>query len=281
VWDTSTNAFTPLPVDSAHSGGHDAYGYGVLVNQDCCTASTYDAAQWQWRSLAAPLAPRDVIQQVISPKEVYLADHPSWNNAQRDRAVPFVTGTYRYGANTVAWRPWDDEILAIPTDGGEDVWRLAHHRSDVRKDGTPEQTSFWYLPRPNVSPDGRWVLFASNWEKTLGTDPKAPAGERARQDVFLLQLKGIDEDAPPEPPLEIATTALPDGKVKRAYSVTLQATRAATWRLSAGALPPGLSLTADGQIAGTPRSAGAWYSEVTATDQSGSASRVFLLTVRK
>jgi hypothetical protein len=211
VWDTTTNAFTPLPVDSAHAGGHDAYGYGVLVNQDCCTTTAWDAAQWQWRSLAAPLESRDVILQVISPKEVYLADHPSWNNAQRDRAVPFVTGTYRYGANAVEWRPWDDEILAVPTDGGEDVWRLAHHRSDVRKDGAPEQTSFWYLPRPNVSPDGRWVLFTSNWEKTLGTDPKAPVGERARQDVFLLQLKGIDEDAPPEPPLEIATVCSQSG----------------------------------------------------------------------
>jgi hypothetical protein len=205
VWDTATGGFTPLPVIGAHSGGHDAYGYGVAVNQDCCTESTYDAAQWQWRSLAAPLESRDVIRQVISPKEVYLADHPSWNNAQPDRAVPFVTGTYRYGANPVEWRPWDDEILAIPTDGGEDVWRLAHHRSDVRKDGAPEQTSFWYLPRPNVSPDGRWVLFTSNWEKTLGTDPKAPVGERARQDVFLLQLKGVAADEPPsslEPPLD-------------------------------------------------------------------------------
>ncbi|MGH9408667.1 MAG: hypothetical protein ACRD1V_04365, partial [Vicinamibacterales bacterium] len=48
---------------------------------------------------------------------------------------------------------------------------------------------FWYTPRPNVAPDGRWVLFTSNWEKTLGTDPRADATERARQDVLLLKLK--------------------------------------------------------------------------------------------
>jgi hypothetical protein len=82
-------------------------------------------------------------------------------------------------------------------------------------------------------------------------------------------------------PLEIATTVLPDGRVKRAYSAALQASRSATWRVSGGALPPGLSLSATGQIAGTPKSAGAWYSEITATDAAGSASRVFLLTVRK
>jgi hypothetical protein len=282
VWDTAANAFTPMPVTSAHSGGHDAFGYGVAVNQDCCSSSTWDAAQWQWRSLAAPLAPRDVIDQVVMPKEVYLADHPSWNNARPDRAVPFVTGTYRYGADAVEWRPWDDEILAVPSDGGQDVWRLAHHRSDIRKDGAPGQTSFWYMPRPNVSQDGRWVLFTSNWEKTLGTDAGAPAGEQARQDVFLLQLKGIDDAEPPvEPPLTIATTALADGKVNRAYSLVLQASRPATWAVTGGTLPPGLSLAADGRISGSPRRAGAWSVAFTATDTSSSASAVFLLTVRR
>jgi hypothetical protein len=52
---------------------------------------------------------------------------------------------------------WDDEVLAVQTDDGDqgaEVYRFAHHRSDVRDDLTPSQTSFWYLPRPNVSPDG-------------------------------------------------------------------------------------------------------------------------------
>lgn len=285
TWDTLTNVTTPMPIASARSGGHDAFGYGVGVNQDCCTASSWDAAQWQWRSLSAPLVPRDLIEQVIQPKEVYLADHPSWHNAQPDRAVPFITATYRYGANTVEWRPWDDEILAVPTDGGADVWRLAHHRSDVSRDGAPGQTSFWYMPRPNVSQDGRWVLFTSNWEKTLGTDTKAPAGEQARQDVFLLQLKRIAGDgdsAPPSPPpLEITTASLPDGQVKRGYSLGLQASRPATWQVTGGALPPGLALTPSGQLSGTPKNAGAWFCAITATDDNGAASRTFLLTVRR
>jgi hypothetical protein len=50
--------------------------------------------------------------------------------------------------------------------------------------------SFWYEPRPNVSGDGRWVLFTSNWEKTLGADPVGESGTGYRQDVFLVQLKG-------------------------------------------------------------------------------------------
>jgi hypothetical protein len=287
IWDTATGVTTPMPLIAARSGGHDAFGYGMGINKDCCTSSTWDAAQWQIRSLASPLLSRDLIAPVITPKEIYLADHASWHNARPDRLVPFVTATYRYGANTTEWRAWDDEILAVQTDVGDgaaEVIRLAHHRSDVRHDNDPEGTSFWYMPRPNISRDGRWVLFTSNWEKSLGTDPKAPAGEKARQDVFLLQVRALGgDDVPPEPEpaLEITTAALPNGTVRRGYFATLQASRPATWRVSAGALPPGLSLTAAGHITGTPRSAGAWYSEISADDDSGSASRVFLLTIRK
>ena len=287
AWDTVANSITPLPVPTAHSGGHDALGYGIWVNQDCCTSTSWDAAQWQIRSLASPLVSRDLITPIVTPKEIYLEDHPTWNNARRDRLVPFITATFRYGANTVEWRAWDDEILAIQTDvgdGGAEVSRLAHHRSDVRNDDSPQSLSFWYEPRPIVSRDGRWVLFTSNWEKSLGTDPKGEPGERFRQDVFLLQLTGVDaggEEPVPDPPLEIVTTVLPDAKLKSPYSIGLQASREATWTVAAGALPPGLTLSASGQITGTPRSAGAWYSELKATDPSSSASRVFLLTVRK
>ena len=49
---------------------------------------------------------------------------------------------------------------------------------------------FWNTPRVNVSPDGQWALFTSNWEKTLGTDPKVEAGGLHRQDVFLVDLTG-------------------------------------------------------------------------------------------
>jgi hypothetical protein len=197
VWDTQTDTTTALPLVDARSGGHDAYGYGVAINQDCCSSTTYDAAQWQIRSLSAPLTTKDLISPVLDPKEVYLADHPTWNNARADALVPFITGTYRYPPDDIEWRPWDDEILAVQTDAGErgaEVFRFAHHRSDVRNDQTPSQTSFWYLPRPNVSPDGRWVLFTSNWEKTLGTDPAGAVGERARQDVFLLRLNPTGGD---------------------------------------------------------------------------------------
>lgn len=185
VWDTATDAITAI-TSRMLGGGHDASGYGYWVNQDCCTSSSWDAAQWQFRSLANLAATSDVIVPVLSPQEVYLADHTTWNNAQPATLVPVISSTYRYGNNTAAWRAWDDEILGIDTTGGTGlVWRFAHHRSNVGSDANPAQPYFWYEPIANVSPDGRWVLFTSNWEKTLGTDA---AEGTYRQDVFLVQL---------------------------------------------------------------------------------------------
>ncbi len=105
--------------------------------------------------------------------------------------MPFVTALYRFAANDTEWRAWDDEIVAVQTDAaagaGATVWRLAHHRSDVAN-ADPSRIYFWYTPRPNVSPDGRWTLFTSNWEKTLGRDPAGDPGGAYRQDVFLVSL---------------------------------------------------------------------------------------------
>jgi hypothetical protein len=199
LWDLQTGGVTELGT-AALPYGHDAFGYGTYVNKDCCTASSWDAGQWQYRSLGSPLATRDLIKSVLKPQEVYLSDHTSWNNARPDRLTPVVSGLYRYGTNGSAWRAWDDEIVAIQTDaaaGAEaTVWRFAHHRSDVAYDGDPSRLAFWYQPHANVSQDGRWVLFTSNWEKTLGTDSAAEAGTAARQDVFLLELKPAGGTSP-------------------------------------------------------------------------------------
>jgi hypothetical protein len=193
VWDTSSDAITAMTSggpDGAtvmHPAGHATAGYGVWVNQDCCTSSTWDAAQWQIRELTALAETRDLISPVQAVKEVYLADHTSWNNAQPSIRVPVISSTYRYGNNTAPWRAWDDEIIGIETiaGGGGNVWRFAHHRSNVTADNNPAGLYFWYQPIANVSPDGKWILFTSNWEKTLGTDA---AEGTARQDVFLVRL---------------------------------------------------------------------------------------------
>lgn len=196
-WDIESGTFA---YGSVATGGHDAYGYGVRVNQSGEGPYPYDAAQWQLRRLDDLNHPLALINPVLTPKAVYLADHPSWHNAQPDRLVPFITGLYRYGAaisplNPAPWRAWDDEIIAVQTNmpGNSTVWRFCHHRSDVsfaRLDGTTDyaRTYFWAQPHPQVSPNGRRVIFTSNMERSLGVDPKAEDGGRYRQDVFMVEL---------------------------------------------------------------------------------------------
>ena len=90
LWDIDTGHVTEMPLVAASNGGHDAYGYGTRVNQFCCTSSTtYDGVPWQYRSLDNPYVTRDVIPVVMTPKLVYVADHPvvAQRTAGRARAV--------------------------------------------------------------------------------------------------------------------------------------------------------------------------------------------------
>ena len=205
LWTLATNQFTELPLLAARVSGHDGLGFGYLSNQDCCTRSTYDAAQWQIRSFAAPFNIADLISPVLDPKQVLLADHQSWTHAEPGKLVPLISATYRFGLNTTAWRAWDDEIIAIQTDAafagqGATVWRFAHHRSNVADDNDPSGISFWYTPRAIVSQDGRWAIFTSNWDKTLGVDSRGQPGGMSRQDVFLVELKMLGTPGTPKPP---------------------------------------------------------------------------------
>ena len=73
-------------------------------------------------------------------------------------------------------------------------------------------------------------------------------------------------------PVAISTTSLPNGIVNSpGYSATLQSTGGATpitWAVTAGVLPTGLTLAANGAITGTPTTAGTSNFSVTATDSS-------------
>ena len=79
--------------------------------------------------------------------------------------------------------------------------------------------------------------------------------------------------APPPAALTITTTSLPDGTVGQVYSRPVQATGgtgAFTWTISAGSLPPNLTLDpATGVISGTPTAAGASSFTVRVADAGG------------
>lgn len=65
--------------------------------------------------------------------------------------------------------PFDNEVFQVATDGSGDVRRIAHHRS-VYND-------YYDAPFANISPDGRFVAFSSNWGHASG-----------RRDVFIAMI---------------------------------------------------------------------------------------------
>jgi subtilisin family serine protease len=85
----------------------------------------------------------------------------------------------------------------------------------------------------------------------------------------------IAVDPAPVPPPTITTTSLPDGTVGTTYGQTLAAvegTAPYTWSVSAGALPPGLTLFSTGELTGHPTSAGS-FTFMARVDDAGSPSQ--------
>ncbi len=84
---------------------------------------------------------------------------------------------------------------------------------------------------------------------------------------------GIDLDAAPTP-IAIATFALPDARWNTPYSARLNANGGypePDWSLVSGNLPPGLALSTNGTVSGTPSAAGEFEFTVRATDASGAS----------
>ena len=93
---------------------------------------------------------------------------------------------------------------------------------------------------------------------------------------------------------KITTESLPDATVGQVYSFTLthncSGKEAASWELLDGALPPGITLSYDGRLLGTPTAAGSFFFSVllrltsrgwgATIYNSGSDTRGYTLTVR-
>ena len=81
----------------------------------------------------------------------------------------------------------------------------------------------------------------------------------------------------------ITTTSLPDGTVDAGYNTSLKASGSGpiTWELSDGTLPPGLTLSTNGTIAGTPTTAGSYDITVMASNTAGETSADFTISITK
>jgi len=69
---------------------------------------------------------------------------------------------------------YDDEVLQVSLDGSEHIRRICHTRCAI--DNKTETTSYWAMPKPTISRDGRFIAFTSNWENS------------GRYDLFIVRI---------------------------------------------------------------------------------------------
>jgi len=180
VWDIATDHI--YPVTTRKYEGHYALGFGAMVN---CTRP------WTYRPLDAKSVEntKRLVEQPTDDLYFAYDSHVSWNNARPNMQVPILLTSYHLAEANDPKCVWGDEVIALATDGSGKVWRFAHHRSiaheRVLTAAASMRYNFWDSPRGNVSQDGRFYMFTSNWEETLGRD----AQDRAREDVFIVKLE--------------------------------------------------------------------------------------------
>jgi len=167
IWNIPTLHVETVTVDS---GGHWAPGYRRMVNH----CQLKDGQRWCIRDFA-DLNPasgtKKIPETILTPAEWANDNHPSWLNDVPGVDAPICLANYRADGSPIR-RAWDNEVICVATDGSDRVWRFAHTRTSG--------TSWVNLPRGNVSQDGRFYMFNSNWEGTLG---------KRRADVFIVELK--------------------------------------------------------------------------------------------
>ena len=97
--------------------------------------------------------------------------------------------------------------------------------------------------------------------------------------TILTPVFGDTPEPQPEVPV-ITTETLPDGKVGTAYQCTIAASGTAPIAFSTQSeLPAGLSLSATGELSGTPTAAGTFSIEIQAANSAGSVQKTFALTI--
>ncbi len=178
VLNLSTNRWS-LATEDAHFSGHTSLGNGKYVNG----CGSMNGADSRGAMLRDPNNLMDVSQYVFfmqPPTTVgwYDAEHSSWFNASTNPDAPVLFSRYNVLAPPSPLL-WFGEIVMAATDGSNTVWRFAHNHND--------SSSFYGEAFTQVSNDGRWAVFSSYWDGTLGSS-NGDFGLPTRIDTFIVEL---------------------------------------------------------------------------------------------
>jgi hypothetical protein len=175
-WDLSTLNVTSCALGTHEqcSGygvmGYNAYvnGPGLLGNMDIVKRPVSDLSD------ITPL-----VYPPLSPINWGQPEHFTWSNVDVNDSAPVCGSTYGYDGDLTIDQPFAAEIWCVETDGlASTVWRFAHNRAIWI------EPYFNTQPLGDVSPDGRFFLFSSDWDAQLGNGTDG----RPRSDVFIVKL---------------------------------------------------------------------------------------------
>ena len=171
IWDTVTQTVSKSLV---YGAGHKVGGMGYFINGDDMPG----AVQFQLirRLLSIVLSPIPILPRHGSPYTLTQDSHPSWANSQSYDLRPVCQANYS-ALNNDNNEPYGGEIICSYTDGiTQQIERFGRHRTYY--------TAFEDSPRGNVSPNGRYYAFTSNWDRTLGVGFYTAW----RQDMFIIDV---------------------------------------------------------------------------------------------
>ena len=120
------------------------------------------------------------IEQPTDTAEWCTGEHPSWHNSGNNPDAPLLISRF---APTSCTGAWTGEIILAAVDGSNTVWRVAHNHA------TDGLNCFYGQGFAQISSDGKWALFSSTWDRTLG--PDTAWGCTTRIDTFLVDLTGV------------------------------------------------------------------------------------------
>jgi hypothetical protein len=98
--------------------------------------------------------------------------HPDWNTSDAQPIIvsSFVDQLVPGFSLTQIHCAWDHEIDAVASDGSGTTWRFAHNRaSGLANQLSDPDTSYNALSMPVCSSDGKYCMWATDWNGALGT----------------------------------------------------------------------------------------------------------------
>lgn len=248
-WDIDTNnvyrdAYTNTGSGPYYGGGHNAVGFNnIYVNVD----TNFGGLNWFSKHVLPPLSTPTWLTSSIA-NAGFDDSHISWSNQGSGQLQPFIVSLYQTTAPSQAW---GDEIIGVSPGGSGPTYRFTHmftRAHDFNSQGIA-----------NVSRDGKWVAWCSDWTAarddvyiapmpTAGSPiPTVPTGS-----LPLVQNITVPA-APPAPVIKIAPATVNGAILGVPFSQQFTATGcAAACKCSVAtknpdgtpsALPTGLTLT--------------------------------------